>query len=97
MSFYGSLASVRGQITSILFLNGGIWPVNGGLRILLNHFNLKYSTSWKQENFDLNKISVLAIWKPVFSLNTNSRIGGYQRFFITVFATPPLQKFGKHS
>ena len=58
---------------------------------------LEYSTSCKGTIFDLYKISVFASWKPAFSLNTNSWIGGYQRFFVTVSATRPLQNFGKHS
>ena len=45
----------------------------------------------------MNKISVLASWKPAFSLNKNSWMGGYQRFFITVPATRPLQNLRKHS
>ena len=51
-----------------------------------------------QRNFDLNKISVLANWKPTFSLNTtSSSIGGHQRLFIKASATRSLQNFEKHS
>ena len=64
---------------------------------LIKSLDLEYSTSWKEIIFDWNKISVFAGWKPTFSLDTNSWIGRYQRFFITVSAKLPLQKFGKHS
>ena len=64
---------------------------------LIKPLELEYSTSWEEEILDLNKISVLAIWKPAFTHKTNSWIGGYQRFFIAVSATPQLQNFGKLS
>ena len=53
--------------------------------VLNKLLKLEYSTIWKKTIFDLNKFQ-LASWKPAFSLKTNSFIGGYQRFFITVSA-----------
>ena len=47
---------------------------------------LEYSANWY-----ILYILVLTRWKLVFSLKTNSWIGGYQRF-ITVSAMPPLQE-----
>ena len=64
---------------------------------LLKSLKLEYSRSWKETIFDLNKISVLVSWNSALSVNTNSWIGGYQRFFITVSTTCPSQNFGKYS
>ena len=48
-----------------------------------------------ERNFDMNEIWVLASSKPWFSLKFLNR--RYQRFFIAVSGTRPLQNFGKHS
>ena len=36
--------------------------------VLMKPLELAYSTFWKETLFDLNKVSVLASWKPAFSL-----------------------------
>ena len=59
-------------------------------------YELERNNSWPELTY-LNKILVLAGWNSALSVNTNSWIGGYQIFFITVSATRLLQNFGKHS
>ena len=46
---------------------------------LIKPFELEYSTSWKETIFELNKISVLASWKPAFLLNTTSADTAFKR------------------
>ena len=64
---------------------------------LIKSLELLYSTSWKETTFDLNKIWVLAAWKPAFLVNVilNRKIE-YQRFFIALLSMHLLQNFGKH-
>ena len=35
---------------------------------LIKRLEFEYSTCWEEKIFDLNKISILANWKPAFSL-----------------------------
>ena len=49
----------------------------------------------KKTTLDLNKISVLAGWKPAFILKTNSWIGKYQRFFIKSICYSLITKLWK--
>ena len=63
----------------------------GKYQDLVKSLEIEYFTIWKETIFDLNKISVLASWKPAFSLIINSWIGGYQKFLIAVSAARTLQ------
>ena len=56
------------------------------MRIQQNHLNFSILRAGKKQSLTWTKFQFLASWKPAFSLNTNSWIGGYQRFFIMPIA-----------
>ena len=56
------------------------------MQIQQNHLNFSILQAGKKQSLTWTKFQFLASWKPAFSLNTNSWIGGYQRFFIMPIA-----------